>query len=383
VVKIALFCHSLLSDWNNGNAHFLRGLTSELVARGHAVRVFEAADAWSVRGLRDSQGDLQLEQLRKHYPKLDIERYDSQRLDLDWMTEGASLVLVHEWNEPELVKRLGEHRGAGAKRYKLLFHDTHHRSVSQPNALGGLDLSRYDGVLAFGETVRERYLRAGWADRVWTFHEAADIRVFRPFPDVQPTRDVVWVGNYGDGERTAELEEFLLGPARALKLSGTVHGVRYPAEGVEAVERANLTYGGWLANYDVPRSFADHQLTVHIPRRPYVTALPGIPTIRVFEALACGIPLISAPWLDSERLFHARDFVRVRNGAEMQRAMRMLLNEPAASTEIAIHGRETVLTRHTCAHRADELLAIVRRLGVQSEPLREQRTSLSEGSRWD
>ncbi len=42
---------------------------------------------------------------------------------------------------------------------------------------------------------------------------------------------------------------------------------------------------------------------MHIPRRPYVESLPGIPTIRVFEALACGIPLISAPWSDSEALF--------------------------------------------------------------------------------
>ena len=44
-------------------------------------------------------------------------------------------------------------------------------------------------------------------------------------------------------------------------------------------------------------------MTVHVPRRPYVEALPGIPTIRVFEALACGIPLVSAPWADSEGLF--------------------------------------------------------------------------------
>ena len=48
-------------------------------------------------------------------------------------------------------------------------------------------------------------------------------------------------------------------------------------------------------------------MTVHVPRRPYVDALPGIPTIRVFEALACGIPLVSAPWRDEEGLFRHRD----------------------------------------------------------------------------
>jgi len=381
-VKVALFCHSLLSDWNNGNAHFLRGLVSELSARGHAVRVLEARDAWSVQGLEREQGGLPLAQFRASYPGLTVERYDPAQLDLDRATDGTSLVLVHEWNEPELVQRLGEHRTSGAKRYKLLFHDTHHRSVSRPTALGGLDLSRYDGVLAFGETVKERYLRAGWAERVWTFHEAADTRVFKPIPDVQPSRDLVWVGNYGDGERSAELEEFLFAPARALRLTGTVYGVRYPDEGVAAVERANLEYAGWLANYHVPRAFAAHRFTVHIPRRPYVAALPGIPTIRVFEALVCGIPLISAPWLDSEQLFRPGDFLQVTDGAKMQRAMQLLLNEPAASTELAIRGRETVLSRHTCAHRVEQLLGIARRLGVRSELERPQ-SALGGGTTWD
>ena len=53
----------------------------------------------------------------------------------------------------------------------------------------------------------------------------------------------------------------------------------------------------------MPEVFARFRVTVHVPRRPYVEALPGIPTIRVFEALACGIPLVCAPWDDAEGLF--------------------------------------------------------------------------------
>ena len=44
VVRVVIFCHSLLSDWNHGNAHFLRGVVAELVARGHDVRVYEPRD---------------------------------------------------------------------------------------------------------------------------------------------------------------------------------------------------------------------------------------------------------------------------------------------------------------------------------------------------
>jgi spore maturation protein CgeB len=98
---------------------------------------------------------------------------------------------------------------------------------------------------------------------------------------------------------------------------------------------------------------------VHVPRRPYVQALPGIPTIRVFEALACGIPLVSAPWDDSEGLFDAGR--RLPGGARRRRDarhLRDLLNDPALARALAEQGRRTVLARHTCAHRVDELLAI-------------------------
>lgn len=382
-MKVALFCHSLLSDWNNGNAHFLRGLISALLASGHEARVFEAADAWSVRNLREDVGELPLSGFRRHYPEIEVERYLPGSLDLDRMTDGADLVLVHEWNEPELVTRLGVHRRRGPKHYKLLFHDTHHRSVSDESALGELDLSSYDGVLAFGETVRERYLRAGWANRVWTFHEAADVRLFRPRPEYERELDLIWVGNFGDDERTRELEEFVFEPARTLGLSGAVYGVRYPRHGLEAVQRAGLQYRGWIANYDVPEAFARHRLTVHVPRRPYVEALPGIPTIRVFEALASGIPLISAPWLDSEHLFRDGDFLAVQSGADTKRAMRLLLNDAAAAAELAVRGRETVLTRHTCAHRVKQLLSIAHQLGVPRTFDRSEGTPHPGASAWD
>ena len=80
------------------------------------------------------------------------------------------------------------------------------------------DLSHFDGVLAFGQVVCRRYLELGWARQAWTWHEAADHRVFRPLPGHGLEGDLVWVGNWGDDERTAELGEFLIGPAQALKL---------------------------------------------------------------------------------------------------------------------------------------------------------------------
>jgi spore maturation protein CgeB len=357
-VKIVLFYHSLVSDWNHGNAHFLRGVATELIERGHEVAVYEPRDGWSLANLRAEHGEAPLEEFARAYPRLTTHFYETSDLDLDRLLDRADLVLVHEWNAPELVQQIGQHR-ARTRDYQLLFHDTHHRAVTDPAAMAAYDLRNYDGVLTYGEVLRNLYLEKGWTERAWTWHEAADTRVFRPWPEIRRERDLVWIGNWGDEERSVELREFLVEPARNLKLSTTVHGVRYPNEALEELARAGIEYRGWLPNFRVPEVFAHHRVTVHVPRIPYVRALPGIPTIRPFEALACGIPLISAPWNDCEHLFTAgEDFLVARNGREMQRQLRAILSDKAIARDLAAHGRKTILARHTCAHRADELLEI-------------------------
>jgi spore maturation protein CgeB len=90
-----------------------------------------------------------------------------------------------------------------------------------------------------------------------------------------------------------------------------------------------------------------------------VEKLVGIPTIRPFEALACGIPLVSAPWPDTENLFRVgQDFLMAHNGEEMQSYLHNVLNDPALARSLCESGLETIRKRHTCGHRVDELLGI-------------------------
>jgi spore maturation protein CgeB len=227
-MRIVIFCHSLKSCWNHGNAHFLRGVASELAARGHDVRIWEPVDGWSRENVVRDQGPDALDGYRAEYPALESTEYTLGAFNLEAALAGADLVLVHEWNEPSLVAAIGEHR-ARHNGYALLFHDTHHRSVSDPEAMRRYDLRYYGGVLAFGNVIRDIYLSRGWARRAWTWHEAADTRVFHPRTiDRAKSGDLVWIGNWGDGERTAELDEFLIGPVRDLKLRAQIYGVRYP-----------------------------------------------------------------------------------------------------------------------------------------------------------
>jgi spore maturation protein CgeB len=364
-VRVVIFCHSLRSDWNHGNAHFLRGIATELIVRGHRVEVFEPSGGWSAANLVAQAGAGALSGYRAVYPHLTPRVYDLHTIDLDAVLDEADLVLVHEWSDRDLVARIGEHR-ATAGDYLLFFHDTHHRTVSEPAAMAAYDLRHYDGVLAFGEVIRARYLDRGWAARAWTWHEAADARVFRPLPGTRREGDLVWIGNWGDGERTEELEEFLIDPVSRLGLRAKVYGVRYPDEALRRLRLAGIAYGGWLPNYRVPEVFARYAVTVHVPRRPYVRTLPGVPTIRPFEALACGIPLVSAPWHDTEHLFKpGRDFLVASTGAEMvthlQRVIGPDADAPLAGA-LARHGRRTILARHTCAHRVEQLLSICHEL---------------------
>ncbi len=358
-MKVVLFVHSLRSDWNHGNAHFVRGVASELVHRGHEVAAWEPAGAWSAANLARDHGAAALDAWLEAYPELRgaVRVYDPAALDLDEALRGADVAIVHEWNEPALVAGLGAER-VRRPSLRLLFHDTHHRAATRPEEMARYDLSRYDAVLAFGRVIRDLYVERGWARAAFTWHEAADVRRFRPLP-VERAGDVVFVGNWGDEERTEELREFFLEPVRALRLSARVHGVRYPPGARAELAGAGGAYGGWLPNHAAPRALAAHRVTVHVPRRPYVEALPGIPTIRPFEAMACGIPLVCAPWDDVEELFGRGDYLTARDGAEMTRHLRTLLAEPPRAAALAAQARATILLRHTCAHRAEQLLQIV------------------------
>jgi spore maturation protein CgeB len=360
-MRFVFYTHSLVSDWNHGNVHFLRGIMRELLSRGHDAIALETEDGWSRTNLLADQGSAAIERFAVDFPELKSVSYGDDFDHESWL-DAADVVVVHEWTEPELVARIGRARSSGGP-FTLLFHDTHHRAVSS-DAISGLPLDAYDAVLAFGEALRERYLRAGWGRQVFTWHEAVDDRLFRPYPEASKHADLIWIGNWGDEERSGEIYDFLIEPVRRLGIRGTIRGVRYPQSALNALSDAGLAYGGWIANADVPAAFARHRVTVHIPRRPYAEELPGIPTIRVFEALASAIPLVSAPWSDSECLFRpGQDFLFARDRAEMARHVSDIINDRALANSLARAGAETIAARHTCRHRVDQLFNILAECG--------------------
>jgi len=363
-LNIALFAHSLVSDWNHGNAHFLRGLMRELSRMGHRVRSYEELGCWSLANLVKHEGSgaiAAIDGFRAAYPELDVRFYQSShegfRQFLQQELKDVDLVLLHEWNSPfvvncvlELKKRCG---------FLALLYDSHHRAYTQAGEILKFHLHLLDGVLAFGEALRRIYADGFGVARTWTFHEAADVSQFCPF-DRPKEIDLIWVGNWGDDERAHELEKFLMVPAAsAPKRRVVAHGVRYPAAGLKMLREAGIEFRGYLPNLAAPGAYAASAVALHVPRRQYTNGLSGIPTIRVFEVLACGVPLLCSPWNDEEHLFSpGQDYLVVNDSQEMKAALEHLLEDGEARRRLAEHGLNTVRERHTCAHRAQQLISI-------------------------
>jgi len=365
-LNFRIFAHSWISDWNHGNAHFLRGLAQELARQGHQVRCYEGQNSWSRTNLLLEGTDISTaaeQQFRTSFPDLDVRLYTfNDGIDgfLDEELRAADIVLIHEWNEPKLVNAILNRKAKYG--FQALFHDTHHRAYTNPKEILAMDLAQFDGILAFGDAIRRIYCDGFGMKRAWTFHEAADTSHFFPVKDEKDT-DIVWVGNWGDEERTRELEEFLIKPVSGLGMEVAVYGVRYPEHARDRLRHAGIDFRGYLPNLNSPHIYSRSRITLHVPRRFYSNGLSGVPTIRVFETLACGIPLLCSPWTDTEGLFHeGEDYLCLPDSESMKAEICHLMKDDTARAQMAEQALNTIRARHTCAHRARQLLDICEEL---------------------
>jgi spore maturation protein CgeB len=360
MTRFAFFYQSVISDWNHGNAHFLRGLMRALDARGHQSVCYEQADNWSLQNLLQTSPNA-IEDFARDFPDLQYMRYTlgpNVESQLRAALEHTDVAIVHEWNDPHVINLLG--KLCDELNVRSLFHDTHYRVVLDDTYRTQLGIERYADILAYSPSVAQRYRDLGFTN-VHVLHEAADTSVYKPL-DVDKTTDVVFVGNYGDGDRSDELEDYVFATRPSLPhLRYAVYGVRYPEPVVARLNNGlDIDYRGWLPNVRVPRVYSAARVVLHIPRRQYVELLPGTPTIRVFEALATGACLVSLPWPDTDHLFEpGRDYAVAATPAEMRDQIDWLCRDDAAREAFGRHGRQTILARHTCGHRADQLLELL------------------------
>jgi hypothetical protein len=220
--------------------------------------------------------------------------------------------------------RLGRIRARGGD-FVLLFHDTHHRAATSPGRDAGASSSTVRRRARLRHADRDS-TAARLGKRVWTWHEAADTSVFYPRQRDRESGDLVWVGNWGRRGAQRRNPRVPDRPGRRARLSADVFG--RPLSRIRVAELAGRHPLPRLARQPlVPEVFAQYR-SRSMCRAGLTRGAAGIPTIRVFEALACGIPLVSAPWVGRGRLFPPDCFPDGRGRRAMQDAMRAVLADP-------------------------------------------------------
>ena len=340
---------SITSSWGNGHATTYRGLVRELHARGHRVLFLERDVPWYAdnRDLPDPPGCRTA--LYESLAELKT-RFAHAVRDADLVVVGSYVpdgVAVGEW----VVHTA---RGVTA------FYD-----IDTPVTLAKLarddfeyltpDLvARYDLYLSFtgGPTLERIRTRYG-ARSARALYCSVDPALY--FPDrLEPRWDLGYMGTYSD-DRQPVLDRLMLQAARSWSAGRfVVAGPQYPAT---IAWPANVARVMHLPPREHRDFYNAQRYTLNITRADMVTAGYS-PSVRLFEAAACGTPIISDWWEGLDALFvPGEEILIARTARDTLEYLRDL--GPEERRAIGERARERVLSEHTAAHRAAELEAHV------------------------
>ncbi len=344
---------SITSSWGNGHATTFRGLVRELAARGHDVLFLERDLPWYAEN-RDLP--------EPPYGRTSL--YRSLR-DLQSRFTGAvrraDMVIVGSFvPEGAAVGEWVTATAAGA----TAFYDIDTPVTLARLARGETDyisarlIPRYDMYLSFtgGPTLAqiERKYHARVARALYC---SCDPELYYPEPRVRRRFDLGFLGTYSD-DRQPVLERLLLEPARRRPTRAfVVAGPQYP----ETIAwPANVARVQHLAPGEHRSFFGSQRFTLNVTRADMVRA-GWSPSVRLFEAAACGVPIISDVWEGLGSVFElGREILVARRAADV---LEILADLPEAErAAIGRRSRARVLASHTAAHRAAELESYAREL---------------------
>jgi spore maturation protein CgeB len=347
-LEIVILGLSITSSWGNGHAVTYRGLVRELERRGHRVLFLEHDVPWYADSRDLPRPPYGVTELYQGLADLDrrfrarIEQADAVILGsfvregvavADWMLQHARGVTVfYDIDTPVTLAMLG--RGE---------HEHLHPRL----------IPRFDLYLSFtGGPMLDRLEREFRARRALPLYCSCDPRLYYPEnPETaEPRWDLGYLGTYS-ADRQPAVEAMLLSPARRLPdRRFAVAGSSYPPE------------IGWPANVDrhehLPpgehRSFYNRQRYTLNVTRADMRREGYSPSIRLFEAAACGTPIISDDWPGLATFFEpGREILLASTPEEVEEILRGV--PEAARRRIADRARERVLAEHTAAHRAATL----------------------------
>ncbi|MGF6227532.1 spore maturation protein CgeB [Inquilinus ginsengisoli] len=350
-MKLVVFGLTVSSSWGNGHATLWRGLIRALARRGWRVVFFER-DVPYYAGARDlhalEQGELVLypawAQVRdlaaRHLADADAAMVTSFCPD---GIEATDLVLqaprplhvFYDLDTPVTLERLDQRQPL---------------SYVGPRGLADFDIVlSYTGGGAL-DALRDRL----GARVVVPLYGHVDPDVHRPAaPRSEFAGDLSYIGTYAP-DRQAALEALLVDPARQRPdLRFVIAGAQYPDSFPWS---GNIFFLRHLAPPDHPGFYASSRLTLNITRRA-MAEMGWCPSGRLFEAAACGVPVLSDAWPGFEEFFTPGREILLARGTDD--ALAALDLPEAELRRIGAAAHERVLDEHTSAHRAAEFEALL------------------------
>jgi spore maturation protein CgeB len=356
-MKLVVFGLSITSAWGNGHATLWRALCRALGEAGHRVAFYERDQPWYA-GARDALDIPGLETVV--YPDWDSVR-DRARRDL--RDADAAMVTSYCADGPAASALVLEAPQAVHAFYDLDTPVTLARLAAgqRPDYLPEGDLGGFDVVLSYTGGGALELLRSRLGARhVVPLYGSVDPAAHHPAEPVAAWRaDLSWIGTYAE-DRQAALERLFIEPARRRPARRFVlAGAQYP-EGFPWTP--NIFFLQHLAPDRHPAFFASSRLTLNVTRRD-MAALGWCPSGRLFEAAACGTPVLSDAWDGLEAFYTPGEEILVAR--DTQEALAALDIDEAQRQRLARRARERTLAEHTGAQRAAQLLKALEPLGVE------------------
>ncbi len=344
-LKIVTLGLSITSSWGNGHATTYRSLVQELVARGHDVLFLERDVPWYAKHRDLPQPPYGRTELYSSFEEL-MDRFARDVRDADFVMLGSFVpegVRVAEWVLATARGRKGFYDIDTPVTFsKLARGDAEYLSPDQ--------IPRFDIYFSFtGGPILERITREYGAPLARVLYCSIDPKLYYPERS-EPRWDLGYLGTYS-ADRQETLERLMLTPARLWKKGRfVVAGPLYP-KGIEwppNTERfEHLSPAGHRAFYNAQR------FTLNITRAEMARAGYS-PSIRLFEAGACGVPIITDWWDGLDTIFKPGSEILVSSSPE--ETLGYLCVMPEAEREaVGRRARARVLAEHTAAHRAAEL----------------------------
>ncbi len=340
---------SISSSWGNGHATTYRGLVRELAKAGHRITFLERDLEW-YRNNRDAPSP---EGATLHlYESVDAlrTRFAREVRTADVVIVGSYVpdgVAVAEWV-------LDQARGLRA------FYDIDTPVTLQKLARGDFEyltpalIPRFDLYLSFtGGPTLDRIEEVLGSPAARHLPCGVDPERYRPAP-IPRRYDLGYLGTYSE-DRQEPLDRLLLEPARCLPSRRfVVGGPSHPDSGWPA----NVERIFHVSPPEHPRFYCAQRLTLNVTRADMMAAGYS-PSVRLFEAAACGVPIITDVWEGLERYFDpGREILLAHTSEDIERAISDLPD--AELVAIGERARQRVLRSHTAGARAAQLLAYVR-----------------------